>query len=171
MFIEFFLERSEHPVPQDKETAIVAIQVDIVLCMVHTVVGRGHKGPLVPAEFGYMLRMYPVLVQQVELAGAWVPDTAVTEGLRGTWVVYALEDSGQPGLSRIGLRAVDVVHAENERLFVSGELGGLTLVASGLHKLVPGQLVQRIQQDVAVGGRTLKFHLSPIERVTPTKTL
>jgi len=74
--------------------------------------------------------------------GAWVPDTAVTEGVRGTWVVYAAEDAGD-ARANLQSRSVTIHYARDNELFVSGALAeGDLVVTSGLHRLAPGQLVR-----------------------------
>lgn len=77
-----------------------------------------------------------------EQRGAWVPDSAVTEGARGTWVVYAVIDSGD-NRAHLESRSVVIHHASENTLFVSGALDdGERVVTSGLHRLAPGQLVR-----------------------------
>ena len=84
---------------------------------------------------------YAALGVPVDTAGAWLPDTAVTEGTRGTWVVYAAVDEGDRE-ARLEARSVVVHHASGERVFVSGALAdGEPVVATGLHRLAPGQRV------------------------------
>lgn len=91
-----------------------------------------------PGEIAYILVDEP---HQAE--GAWLPDTAVTEGARGTWVVYAaVTDDADPGLLRLETRSVTVRHAVDDQVYVTGALAdGLTVVSAGLHRLAPGQRV------------------------------
>ena len=74
-------------------------------------------------------------------SGFWVPTTALTEGLRGMWTVYsvaALDD-----VAVVRREAVEVLHAETDRAFVRGTLEASDeIVASGLHRVVPGQRVR-----------------------------
>ena len=74
-------------------------------------------------------------------AGFWLPITALTESRRGLWSAYALtEGDGGPRVER---RELEVLHAESDRAFVRGTLrDGETVVATGLHRLVPGQRVR-----------------------------
>ena len=85
---------------------------------------------------------YVVLGVPVDIAGAWLPDVAVTEGARGTWVVYTA--IGQGDLEAVlESRSVVVHHARGGELYVSGALqDGDQVVATGLHRLAPGQRVQ-----------------------------
>lgn len=74
-------------------------------------------------------------------AGYWIPVTAVTEGMRGTWVIYGLGSTGDD-LYQIERHAVDVLYTEGEKFFVSGELDGIDIISGGLHRVVPGQQVR-----------------------------
>lgn len=85
------------------------------------------------------------LARTVTMNGFWVPATALIGGRRGLWNAYALEDLGSDGLKSISLREVQALHSEGDRLFVRGTLkDGDRLVATGLHRLVPGQIVHLV---------------------------
>lgn len=89
---------------------------------------------------------YVAIEEQVSQAGAWLPDSAVTEGLRGTWVVYVAVPVGD-GRHQLQARSVIIHHADQSRLFVSGALEqGEQVLKGGLHRYAPGQLV-RIEPD------------------------
>lgn len=78
----------------------------------------------------------------VAIGGVWMPDTAVTEGLRGTWVAYVAMPEGDARY-RVEARSVVIHHASGDRLFVSGALrDGETVLVAGLHRYAPGQLVR-----------------------------
>ena len=90
-----------------------------------------------PGEIAYLL-----VGVEMDLQGAWLPDSAVTEGLRGTWVVYAAVPEGD-GEAILESRNVVIHHAVAGRLFVSGALiDGEAVVADGLHRFAPGQRVR-----------------------------
>ena len=113
------------------------------------------------------------LSQWVEEPGAWLPLTALTEGSRGLWSAYAVEramedaaavrarEIGQAaGGGRLAVRPLEVLYQEGDRVFVRGPLAaGETLVATGLHRVVPGQLVRVLaaaeSQVAARADRTL----------------
>ena len=96
------------------------------------------------------------LSQWVEEPGAWLPLTALTEGSRGLWSAYAVEpvaggvaaaqgrETGEGlGGGRLAVRPLEVLYQDGDRVFVRGPLAaGETLVATGLHRVVPGQLVR-----------------------------
>ncbi|WP_299945357.1 efflux RND transporter periplasmic adaptor subunit [uncultured Microbulbifer sp.] len=77
--------------------------------------------------------------------GYWIPITAVTDGLRGTWKVLTLEAGNSPNsltdIKRIGQVNVTIQHISNDKLFVSGDLENRKIVLDGLHRLAQGQLV------------------------------
>jgi RND family efflux transporter MFP subunit len=73
-------------------------------------------------------------------SGFWVPTTALTEGLRGMWTIYSVKPDGDAGI--VQREAVEVLHAETDRVFVRGTLESSDqLISTGLHRVVPGQRV------------------------------
>ncbi|WP_375753670.1 efflux RND transporter periplasmic adaptor subunit [Vibrio sp. HN007] len=73
--------------------------------------------------------------------GFWLPNNALTDGLRGTWNIYVL--NGADNQNRVESRSVQVLYSNNSRVYVQGALSdGEEVVISGLHKVVPGQAVQ-----------------------------
>ncbi len=88
--------------------------------------------------------------RRIQDVGAWVPTTALTEGLRGTWTLYSVESDGETGIVR--REAVEVLHAETDRAFVRGTIEPSdTIIATGLHRVVPGQRVTASNRPVAAG--------------------
>ncbi|MEX1665728.1 efflux RND transporter periplasmic adaptor subunit [Zhongshania arctica] len=81
---------------------------------------------------------YLHLPEERQVAGFWVPLTALLEDVRGTWAVYylAVADSD---LYQVRKRSVQPVYQYQGRVFVDGELqSGDRLVTAGLHRLSPG---------------------------------
>lgn len=81
--------------------------------------------------------------------GFWLPMTALAESRRGLWAAFALvpaeEGGGAAGVHRVERRELQLVHAEADRAFVRGTLrDGERVVATGLHRLVPGQRVRAL---------------------------
>jgi RND family efflux transporter MFP subunit len=104
-----------------------------------------------------------VLSERVPEPGLWLPLSALAEGARGLWRVYALEPlsatrpNGLVADHRIAPVAVEVIYQEGDRVYVRGPLrrDGL-LVRGGLQRVVPGQLVRLLpaaEDRVAMEGR------------------
>jgi len=101
------------------------------------------------------------LERTIHEPGFWLPLTALTEGRRGLWSVFALvpdADGAEEGVTRVERRVVRVLHMEAGRAFVQGTLSDGDLIARhGLHRLVPGQRVRAAP--------------SPPDAVLPTDTI
>ncbi|CAM4308150.1 efflux RND transporter periplasmic adaptor subunit [Vibrio agarivorans] len=70
--------------------------------------------------------------------GYWLPLSALTDGLRGTWNVFIVDSE-----DKVHRAHVELIYANNDAAFVKGELkSGDRVVASGLHRIIPGQIVQ-----------------------------
>lgn len=80
------------------------------------------------------------LAETLPAEGYWLPAESLIEGMRGLWNVYALSGEME-GLYRIEAIAVQVIHVEDDRVFVQGPLAGRQIVQGGLHRVVPGQQV------------------------------
>ena len=78
-------------------------------------------------------------------AGYWVPLSALTDGVRGVWNVFALRrDDNAYTIER---RSVQVLFANNEQAFINGAIASdEKIVANGLHRLVPGQKVSIVKK-------------------------
>jgi len=86
--------------------------------------------------------VYMLLDQTVVKPGFWLPLSALLEGYRGTWSVYALTDN-----AILEKRSVSPLYQEGNRVFVEGELAnGSLVVANGVHRYAAGQSVQVAQQ-------------------------
>ncbi|MDJ0867502.1 MAG: efflux RND transporter periplasmic adaptor subunit [Myxococcota bacterium] len=82
------------------------------------------------------------LERRVRGEGSWLPLTALAESRRGLWSAYAVVSDGEGG-ARVERRQLELIHAEADRAYVRGTLrAGDRLVATGLHRLVPGQRVR-----------------------------
>lgn len=80
----------------------------------------------------------------IEKQGAWVPVSALSNGVRGLWTLFVIDRSS--GVQIIQPRSVYVEYMEQDRAFVSGAVQqGELLVLSGLHRLTPNQTVQNVQ--------------------------
>ena len=93
---------------------------------------------------------YLTLVERVNETGLWLPLTALTEGIRGLWNVYVLLPVADSTLYRIETRDVQITYANEHSAFVSGALADAEqVVATGLQRLVPGQIVRLETETLA----------------------
>lgn len=88
----------------------------------------------------------------VSESGYWLPATALVKGQRGLWSCYVLGEPAQTSGTqsfRVARRDVEVLHTDDAfsqgeavRVLVRGTLeAGDRVIASGTHRLVPGQVV------------------------------
>ncbi|MGB5897521.1 MAG: efflux RND transporter periplasmic adaptor subunit [Geitlerinemataceae cyanobacterium] len=85
------------------------------------------------------------LNQSSTIEGYWLPSTALVKGDRGLWTCYVAVDDAAVSSERIEPRPVEVIHTEGDRVLVRGTLSpGDNVVADGVHRLVPGQLVRSV---------------------------
>lgn len=72
--------------------------------------------------------------------GYWVPLSALTDGIRGTWNVFVVDGNNQ-----IKREYVELVYANNDAAFVQSQFDTEAhIVANGLHRVIPGQVVSTI---------------------------
>ena len=91
------------------------------------------------------------LTDDIPSLGFWLPNKALTQGLRGLWTCYVLakpasDNANAPqGSFVLEQRSVEILHQESDRVLVRGTLqSGDRIVANGVHRLVPGQMVRPI---------------------------
>jgi len=88
--------------------------------------------------FGEIVEL--VVERPVSSRGAWLPISSLSEGSKGLWTVLTVvrrEDG--PSIVR---EAVEVLHVEEGRAFVRGNLGKETrVVINGTNRIIPGQRV------------------------------
>ena len=86
------------------------------------------------------------LDMKVDVAGYWVPISALSEDVRGIWSIYTLEPASSPGNSThrvVHRRTIEILHAESDRVFVQGYFEhDDQVITDGLQRIVPDQLVQ-----------------------------
>ncbi|WP_087017801.1 efflux RND transporter periplasmic adaptor subunit [Thaumasiovibrio subtropicus] len=81
---------------------------------------------------------YLAVKETKKVPGYWVPVSALTDGVRGVWNVFALDND-----NRIERRTVNVIHANQHKAYITGAIhDGDQLVVNGLHRLVPGQIIE-----------------------------
>jgi RND family efflux transporter MFP subunit len=95
--------------------------------------------PGAEARSGEVARL--VLATRLEDRGFWAPMTALTQGRRGLWSVYALAP-GEDGFN-LEPRPVEILHIENDRVFLTGAVeDGAQFLSAGVHRVAPGQSVR-----------------------------
>ncbi|MBQ4875744.1 efflux RND transporter periplasmic adaptor subunit [Pseudoalteromonas luteoviolacea] len=87
-----------------------------------------------------------IIAKKREKLGYWVPMSALTNGTRGTWQIYQIEQGHlQP-------TAVEVLHSDGQYAFIDGDLeNGTKILANGTHKVAANIKVD-IVQSVATRG-------------------
>ncbi|MDJ0685544.1 MAG: efflux RND transporter periplasmic adaptor subunit [Alphaproteobacteria bacterium] len=80
-------------------------------------------------------------LSRVETPGAWTPISALREGAQGLWTILIVDSEGQ-----VRPAAVEVIHAEAERVFVRGSFqDGDPMIDLGQHRVTPGQSVRVVE--------------------------
>ncbi len=90
------------------------------------------------------------LTEEIRETGIWVPATALNESLRGLWAVFVVDLEADPAadLGVIRRKDVEVVHIEEDRVFVRGTLeDGELVVADSPFRLVPEQVVRIVNGE------------------------
>ena len=83
------------------------------------------------------------ITSKVATAGYWVPNTAITRGVRGLSSLMTLvPDADQPELYRVCRCDVEIIKTDSQRVLVNGTISnGDLVVADGVHRIAIGQLV------------------------------
>ncbi len=84
-------------------------------------------------------------VKTIKQTGFWVSLDVLTTGNRGLWnLLIAVADKNNS--YRLEQRVISILYQQGERVFVTGALSsGELLVAGGIHRVVPNQLVYILQ--------------------------
>ncbi|WP_019612865.1 efflux RND transporter periplasmic adaptor subunit [Psychromonas ossibalaenae] len=94
---------------------------------------------LLDGELAYLSykKIYPA-------KGYWLPNTALIDGMRGTWNIFTLNTVDNHKI--VERRSVQVLFANSQSVYVQGALSnGDEVIMTGLHKVVPGQSVYAAQ--------------------------
>ncbi|AZG72625.1 efflux RND transporter periplasmic adaptor subunit [Shewanella livingstonensis] len=92
---------------------------------------------------------YLAYQQDVPASGYWVPMSALTDGVRGLWNVFALVEAEQ-GFYTIERRDVEIIYTNEQQAYIQGAIKPTDLIVSqGLHKLVVNQKVTLAQAEQA----------------------
>jgi RND family efflux transporter MFP subunit len=100
-----------------------------------------------PVSVGESVRL--LVNEQIPMAGGWLPITALLEAQRGLWDVLTITADEQ-GRYRAHRESVEVLHTRGKEVFVRGTLAaGVAVVASGLQRISPGDLVEPVYNQSA----------------------
>ncbi|MEL6919935.1 MAG: efflux RND transporter periplasmic adaptor subunit [Pseudomonadota bacterium] len=80
------------------------------------------------------------LDQRIEAQGAWLPLSALEDGVRGLWTIKTVPATEDPAVQ---IEAVELVYANDERAFVRGTFQpDAMIIFEGVHRVVGGQTVR-----------------------------
>ncbi|MGE0529252.1 MAG: efflux RND transporter periplasmic adaptor subunit [Bdellovibrionales bacterium] len=97
---------------------------------------REGKSPVVP---GQVARIH--LQETIQTTGFWLPSSALQKGSRGLWTAYGVVSIDRKEV--IERRDVEILFTQGNRVLVRGTIvPGDRIVPSGLHRIVPGQVVR-----------------------------
>ncbi|MEM9483447.1 MAG: HlyD family efflux transporter periplasmic adaptor subunit [Cyanobacteria bacterium P01_F01_bin.116] len=88
------------------------------------------------------------LDETIPTEGIWLPTEALTQGIRGLWTCYVLvpDENSETEQYTVQPQSVEILYQDSDRVLVRGTLQPDDMVvASGPHRLVPGQLVTPVQ--------------------------
>ncbi|MEM7796789.1 MAG: HlyD family efflux transporter periplasmic adaptor subunit [Cyanobacteria bacterium P01_C01_bin.118] len=88
------------------------------------------------------------LDETIPTEGIWLPTEALTQGIRGLWTCYVLvpDENSEAEQYTVQPQSVEILYQDSDRVLVRGTLQPDDMVvASGPHRLVPGQLVTPVQ--------------------------
>lgn len=81
------------------------------------------------------------LDNRLKARGAWVPVSALRQGVEGLWTILTIEEDD--GTARAAHEAVEVLYADESRAFVRGTFDEATqMIAAGGHRVTSGQKVR-----------------------------
>ena len=91
------------------------------------------------------------IAETVDSAGGWLPISALLEAPRGLWDVLTITPDAE-GRQRAQRESVEILYTRGNEVFVRGTLANeVTVVASGLQRISPGDLVEPIFDSAKLG--------------------
>ncbi|MEL6494685.1 MAG: efflux RND transporter periplasmic adaptor subunit [Cyanobacteria bacterium J06623_7] len=88
------------------------------------------------------------LTKEINTDGYWLPVEALTQGIRGLWTCYLLSELPDSNNYIVKQHSVEIISQQDDLVLVRGTLqSGDRIVASGTHRLVPGQRVSLNIED------------------------
>jgi RND family efflux transporter MFP subunit len=87
------------------------------------------------------------VAELVQTSGGWLPVTALLEASRGLWDVLTITPDAE-GKPRARRESVEILYTRGNEVFVRGTLpSDVAVVASGLQRISPGDLVEAVFTD------------------------
>ncbi|MCF7353152.1 efflux RND transporter periplasmic adaptor subunit [Vibrio sp. CK2-1] len=89
---------------------------------------------------------YLVFQESQPISGFWVPLSALTNGIRGTWNVYVVVPNEEHLTTE--RRSIEVIYANSHHAYIRGAISNdEKFVTEGLHRIVPGQDISIATKD------------------------
>ena len=80
--------------------------------------------------------------EDIQIKGAWVPNKAMLDGIRGLWNLYVLTPE-QSDSYKVNKRSIEVVYTNSSHSYVTGAINdGELFLISGTHKVTQNQRVK-----------------------------
>lgn len=81
------------------------------------------------------------VTSRVDTSGVWVPNSALSKGVRGLWSVMTVAPDDR-GVLRIQKRDIEIIKTDSERVLAKGTIkNGDLIVIDGVHRVSNGQAV------------------------------
>ncbi|SGY81726.1 efflux RND transporter periplasmic adaptor subunit [Moritella viscosa] len=132
-------------------------EVDTVTRTISLRFALANNSPVYNGQLAYL-----ALSQEYQQPGYWVPLSAITDGVRGMWNIYTLEENlglrdletnkvRSSALFQLKSTTVTVLHATETTAYVQGDLkDNQAYVNTGIHRFMPGQMVTLSHQQAFV---------------------
>lgn len=112
----------------------------------HTLLMRFSLPDDAPIYAGQIARLK--IKQDKQVLGYWVPLSALTDGIRGTWNVYHIKQ--EDNTARLKPIIVEVIYTDGKQAYVSAALPDKSqIVATGLHKVSTNIAVNIVKTRLA----------------------
>ena len=105
-------------------------------------------------------------MEAVDSSGGWLPITALLEASRGLWDVLTITPDNE-GKQRTQRESVEILYTRGHEVFVRGTLpADVLVVASGLQRISPGDLVEPIFSQSSAPAAAPTFPQPPSRRLS-----
>ena len=94
----------------------------------------------IQAHNGQLVQVF--IPQTVNSQGAWIPISALTDGVRGQWNIYTVNEV-EDKLYQIAVKTVKVLHTNKTHAYIAfTDNTPLHIISAGVHRFVNGQKVR-----------------------------